>query len=180
MKRLTTIFFALLLMFAAATTAPAASRDSKSKSKVEKFVQGLARDYSSHVEYSYISMNMLKSLFSLMLNEDNLDEDDKEMAKALKSLRYIRKYNSSDSEGYKRLKKELQPFLSNDDEVMGMELVVVNKENQTLTTTYSNKDGLLIITDESGTTLTVVFIAGLSMDIFNTLLENGMDFELDF
>ena len=175
MKRLTTIFFALLLTFAAATTAPAASRDSKSKSKVEKFVQGLARDYSSHVEYSYISMNMLKSIFAIVLTDC-----DKETAKALKSLRYIRKYNSSDSEGYKRLKKELQPFLSNDDEVMGMELVVVNKENQTLTTTYSNKDGLLIITDESGTTLTVVFIAGLSMDIFNTLLENGMDFELDF
>ena len=175
MKRLTTIFFALLLTFAAATTAPAASRDSKSKSKVEKFVQGLARDYSSHVEYSYISMNMLKSIFAIVLADG-----DKEAAKALKNLRYIRKYNSSDSEGYKRLKKELQPFLSNDDEVMGMELVVVNKENQTLTTTYSNKDGLLIITDESGTTLTVVFIAGLSMDIFNTLLENGMDFELDF
>ena len=175
MKRLTTIFFALLLTFAAATTAPAASRDSKSKSKVEKFVQGLARDYSSHVEYSYISMNMLKSIFAIVLADG-----DKEAAKALKNLRYIRKYNSSDSEGYKRLKKELQPFLSNDDEVMGMELVVANKENQTLTTTYSNKDGLLIITDESGTTLTVVFIAGLSMDIFNTLLENGMDFELDF
>ena len=175
MKRLTTIFFALLLTFAAATTAPAASRDNKSKSKVEKFVQGLARDYSAHVEYSYISMNMLKSIFAIVLADG-----DKETTKALKSLRYIRKYNSSDSEGYKRLKKELQPFLSNDDEVMGMELVVVNKENQTLTTTYSNKDGLLIITDESGTTLTVVFIAGLSMDIFNTLLENGMDFELDF
>ena len=175
MKRLTTIFLALLLTVAAATTAPAASRDSKSKSKVEKFVQGLARDYSAHVEYSYISMNMLKSIFAIVLTDC-----DKETAKALKSLRYIRKYNSSDSEGYKRLKKELQPFLSNDDEVMGMELVVANKENQTLTTTYSNKDGLLIITDESGTTLTVVFIAGLSMDIFNTLLENGMDFELDF
>ena len=84
MKRLIVILFALLLTFGAATTAPAASRDSKSKSKVEKFVQGLARDYSSHVEYSYISMNMLKSLFSLMLDEDNLDKDDKEMAKALK------------------------------------------------------------------------------------------------
>ena len=178
MKRLITISLALMLTFAAATTAPAASRDSKSKSKVEKYVQSLARDYSSHVEYSYISMNMLKSLFSLMLNEDNLDEDDKEMAKALKSLRYIRKYNSSDSEGYKKLKKELQPFLSNDDEVMGMELVVVNKEKKKHTTTYSNKDGLLIITDENETTLTVVFIAGLSMDVFNVMMENG--FELNF
>ena len=178
MKRLITISLALMLTFAAATTAPAASRDSKSKSKVEKYVQSLARDYSSHVEYSYISMNMLKSLFSLMLNEDSLDEDDKEMAKALKSLRYIRKYNSSDSEGYKKLKKELQPFLSNDDEVMGMELVVVNKEKKRLTTTYSNKDGLLIITDENGTTLTVVFIAGLSMDVFNVMMEKG--FELNF
>ena len=178
MKRLITISLALMLTFAAATTAPAASRDSKSKSKVEKYVQSLARDYSSHVEYSYISMNMLKSLFSLMLNEDNLDEDDKEMAKALKSLRYIRKYNSSDSEGYKKLKKELQPFLSNDDEVMGMELVVVNKEKKRLTTTYSNKDGLLIITDENETTLTVVFIAGLSLDVFNVMMENG--FELNF
>ena len=178
MKRLIAIFFALLLTFAAATTAPAASRDSKSKSKVEKFVQGLARDYSSHVEYSYISMNMLKSLFSLMLDEDNLDKDDKEMAKALKSLRYIRKYSSSDSEGYKKLKKEMQPFLSNDDEVMGMELMATNKEGTETTTIYSSKDGLLIITDENGTTLTVVFIAGLSMDIFNVMMENG--FELDF
>ena len=178
MKRLITISLALMLTFAAATTAPAASRDSKSKSKVEKYVQSLARDYSSHVEYSYISMNMLKSLFSLMLNEDNLDEDDKEMAKALKSLRYIRKYSSSDSEGYKKLKKEMQPFLSNDDEVMGMELVVVNKEKKRLTTTYSNKDGLLIITDENETTLTVVFIAGLSLDVFNVMLEKG--FELNF
>ena len=178
MKRLIAILFALLLTFGAATTAPAASRDSKSNSKVEKFVQGLARDYSSHVEYSYISMNMLKSLFSLMLDEDNLDKDDKEMAKALKSLRYIRKYSSSDSEGYKKLKKEMQPFLSNDDEVMGMELVAANKEGMETTTIYSSKDGLLIITDENGTTLTVVFIAGLSMDIFNVMMENG--FELDF
>ena len=178
MKRLIVILFALLLTFGAATTAPAASRDSKSKSKVEKFVQGLARDYSSHVEYSYISMNMLKSLFSLMLDEDNLDKDDKEMAKALKRLKYIRQYCSSDSEGYKKLKKEMQSFLSNDEEVMGMELMATNKDDTDATTIYSSKDGLLIITDENGTTLTVVFIAGLSMDIFNVMMENG--FELDF
>ena len=72
----------------------------------------------------------------------------------------------------------MQPFLSNDDEVMGMELVVVNKEKKRLTTTYSNKDGLLIITDENETTLTVVFIAGLSLDVFNVMMENG--FELNF
>ena len=173
MKRLIAIFFALLLMFAAATTAPAASRDSNSNSKVERFVQGLARDYSSHVEYSYISMNMLKSLFSMML-----DGGDKELAKAMKRLKYIRKYGSSDSEGYLKLKKEMQPFLSNKDKVMGMELVVVNKEGAEATTIYSSKDGLLIITDENGTTLTVVFIAGLSMDVFNAMLENGI--ELDF
>lgn len=173
MKRVITIFFALLLMFAAATTAPAASRDSNSNSKVERFVQGLARDYSSHVEYSYISMNMLKSLFSMML-----DGGDKELAKAMKRLKYIRKYGSSDSEGYLKLKKEMQPFLSNKDKVMGMELVVVNKEGAEATTIYSSKDGLLIITDENGATLTVVFIAGLSMDVFNAMLENGI--ELDF
>ena len=173
MKRLITIFFALLLMFAAATTAPAASRDSNSNSKVERFVQGLARDYSSHVEYSYISMNMLKSLFSMML-----DGGDKELAKAMKRLKYIRKYGSSDSEGYQKLKKEMQPFLSNEDKVMGMELVVVNKEGAEATTIYSSKDGLLIITDENGATLTVVFIAGLSMDVFNAMLENGI--ELNF
>ena len=173
MKRLTTIFFALLLTFAAATTAPAASRDSKSNSKVEKFVQGLARDYSSHVEYSYISMNMLKSLFAL-----GLGEGDKEMAKSLKRLKYIRQFSSCDSEGYKKLKKEMQPFLSNDDKVMGMELVAANKEGTETTTIYSSKEGLLIITDENDTTLTVVFIAVLSMDIFNVMMENG--FELDF
>ena len=87
MKRLTAIFFALLLMFGAATTTSAASRDSKNNSRVEKFVQGLAHDYSSHVEYSYISMNMLRSLFSMMFGED-----DKEMAKTMKRLKYIRKY----------------------------------------------------------------------------------------
>ena len=173
MKRLITISLALLLTFAAATTAPAASRDSKSKSKVEKFVQSLARDYSSHVEYTYISTSMLKSLFALVFSEG-----DKETAKSLKRMKYIRQFCSSDSEGYKKLKKELQPFLSNDDEVMGMELVVVNKEKKRLTTTYSNKDGLLIITDENETTLTVVFIAGLSMDVFNVMMENG--FELNF
>ena len=173
MKRLIAIFLTLLLMFVAATTASAASRDSKSKSKVEKFVQSLARDYSSHVEYSYISMNMLKSLFAL-----GFGEGDKEMAKSLKKLKYIRQYSSSDSEGYKKLKKEMQPFLSNDDKVMGMELVATNKEGSEATTIYSSKEGLLIITDENNTTLSVVFIAGLSMDIFNALLENG--FELDF
>ena len=178
MKRLIVIFLALLLTFAAATTAPAASRDSKSKSKVEKFVQSLARDYSSHVEYTYISMNMLKSLFSLMFDEKNLDKDDKKTAKALISLRYIRKYSSSDSEGYKKLKKEMQPFLSNDNEVMGMELMAINKENKELTTIYSSKEGLLVITDENSTTLTVVFIAGLSMDIFNVMMEKGI--ELNF
>jgi hypothetical protein len=63
---------------------------------------------------------------------------------------------------------------------MGMELMATNKEGTETTTIYSSKDGLLIITDENSTTLTVVFIAGLSMDIFNTMLENGMDFELNF
>ena len=72
----------------------------------------------------------------------------------------------------------MQPFLSNDDKVMGMELVATNKEGTETTTIYSSKEGLLIITDENNTTLSVVFIAGLSMDIFNALLENG--FELDF
>ena len=105
-------------------------------------------------------------------------EDDKEMAKTMKRLKYIRKYSSSDGDGYKKLKKEMQPFLSNDDKVMGMELVAANKEGAETTTIYSSKDGLMIITDESGTTLNVVFIAGLSMDVFNTMLENG--FELDF
>lgn len=118
-------------------------------------------------------MNMLKSLFSMML-----DGGDKELAKAMKRLKYIRKYGSSDSEGYLKLKKEMQPFLSNKDKVMGMELVVVNKEGAEATTIYSSKDGLLIITDENGATLTVVFIAGLSMDVFNAMLENGI--ELDF
>jgi hypothetical protein len=118
-------------------------------------------------------MNMLKSLFAL-----GFGEGDKEMAKSLKRLKYIRQYSSSDSEGYKKLKKEMQPFLSNDDEVMGMELVAAQKEGMETTTIYSSKDGLLIITDENGTTLTVVFIAGLSMDIFNVMMENG--FELDF
>ena len=82
MKRLITISLALMLTFAAATTAPAASRDSKSKSKVEKYVQSLARDYSSHVEYTYISTSMLKSLFALVFNEG-----DKEMAKSLKRMK---------------------------------------------------------------------------------------------
>ena len=118
-------------------------------------------------------MNMLKGLFSIMFGED-----DKEMTKTFKRLKYIRKYGSSDSEGYKKLRKEMQPFLSNKDKVMGMELIAVNKEVAEATTIYSSKDGLLIITDENGTTLTVVFIAGLSMDVFNAMLENG--FELDF
>ena len=174
MKRLIAIFLTLLLMFVAATTASAASRDSKSKSKVEKFVQSLARDYSSHVEYTYISTRMLKSLFALVFSEG-----DKETAKSLKRMKYIRQFCSSDSVGYKKLKKEMQPFLSNDEEVMGMELMVTNKDDADTTTIYSSKDGLLIITDENGTTLTVVFIAGLSMDIFNDLLEKGVNFELN-
>jgi hypothetical protein len=116
---------------------------------------------------------MLKSLFALVFSEG-----DKETAKSLKRMKYIRQFCSSDSVGYKKLKKEMQPFLSNDEEVMGMELMVTNKDDADTTTIYSSKDGLLIITDENGTTLTVVFIAGLSMDIFNVMVENG--FELDF
>ena len=119
MKRLTAIFFALLLMFGAATTTSAASRDSKNNSRVEKFVQGLAHDYSSHVEYSYISMNMLRSLFSMMFGED-----DKEMAKIMKRLKYIRKYSSSDSEGYKKLKIPASGLAIPDEDISTLQLSI--------------------------------------------------------
>ena len=62
---------------------------------------------------------------------------------------------------------------------MGMELMALNREDGTLRVIYSDSASLLVIND-NGDELAVVFIAGLSYENFIMMSDGGFDFNFDF
>ena len=86
----------------------------------------------------------------------------------------MRQFTANGPEGYALLLKAMNPFLQEEESVMGMKLMALNREDGTMTAIYGDSSSTLVINDE-GDELSVVFIAGLSYDSFKTLGENGME-----
>ena len=70
----------------------------------------------------------------------------------------------------------MQPFLEEEEAVMGMELSALNRQDGVVSIIYGNSENVLVINDYAeADNLTAVFIAGMSYDAFMELDGSGID-----
>lgn len=148
----------------------------KEKSEVEKFMHNLARIKSKQIDYAYISTSMLKQMFKIFAY-DELKEL-QETQHPLASIRNMRRFITTGIDGYNLLSKAIEPFTQIEETVMGMKLMALNRENGMLSVIYSNSDSVLVINDNGDNELTIVFIVGLTYELFKIMNggETGFDF----
>ena len=170
------IFLTALLSFILSVTAPLAAQEQAAarseKSEVEKIMQQASRIRSNEINYSYISLNMLKQMLPIA---NIADSEAKQIFGKMKS---IRRFCTTGEQGYRLLYQAMQPFLQEEDNVKGLELMALTREDGMLSVVYSNNNNLLVINDCGNSTLTVVFIVGLPYSAFKILNEG--EFSLDF
>ena len=170
------IFLTALLSFILSVPAPLAAQEQAAarseKSEVEKIMQQASRIRSNEINYSYISLNMLKQMLPIA---NIADSEAKQIFGKMKS---IRRFYTTGEQGYRLLYQAMQPFLQEEDNVKGLELMALTREDGMLSVVYSNNNNLLVINDCGNNTLTVVFIVGLPYSAFKILNEG--EFSLDF
>ncbi len=166
MKRNILIAFVLLFFSMGALSAVPQTVE---KSEVEKFIREASRIKSKEIDYAYISTNMFKQVFGMIDGNVSINGIGGLMA----GIKSLRSFVTTGSEGYRLLSRVLQPFLQGDDTVMGMELMALNREDGMLSVIYSDKKNLLVVNDE-GNEMSVVFIVGLSYDSFIKMTESGI------
>ena len=174
MKRyiLTAIMSLMLFAGTAFASESGQSPQTKEKSAIEKYIQKVARIKSDEIDYSYISTNMIKQIFAMLGN------DAKNMPAPFTTIKSMYRFVTTGDEGYKQLVKAMQQFLQEDETVMGMQLMALNRESGTQTVIYSDRNNLLLVEDDGDDELSVVFIAGLTYDAFKVLSKGG--FNIDF
>lgn len=177
--------FILSLALLASAPSMAATGDNpvKEKSRVEVYMQKLSKMKSPEINYAYISFNMLKRLFSISSlgsgkNTNGCNEGADMLPFA--SLKSVRRFVTTGSDGYALLRNKLLPFLSQDEEVLDMELMAMNVEDGTLSVVYSDSQSVLLINDTGDSELSVVFVVGLSYATLNELIDGGFDFDFMF
>ena len=70
----------------------------------------------------------------------------------------------------------MRPFLEEEEEVMGMELSALNRQDGVVSIIYGNSKNVLVINDYADAdNLTAVFIAGMSYEAFMELDKSGLD-----
>lgn len=170
MKRyiLTTLF--ALVLFAGSAFATGHIPQNDGKSEAEMYIKRVAKIKSDEIDYAYISSSMFRQMFKMLGADGELNA----IPLQLTSIRSMRQFTANGPEGYALLLKAMNPFLQEEESVMGMKLMALNREDGTMTAIYGDSSSTLVINDE-GDELSVVFIAGLSYDSFKTLGENGME-----
>lgn len=165
-------FIMLTLMFATLGTW-AAPPQQPEKSEAEKFVQNLAKVRTHEIAYAYISGNMFKQLFlSIDINKEEYED-----FSFIKSLKSLRRFSTAGKQGYDIMKSALKPFLEEHEEVLGMTLMASNRDGGGMVAIYSGQDNTLVVTDcGNGTTLTLIFVAGLSYESFLEFNDLGIVF----
>ena len=156
----------------------AQSTQPREKSEVEVFMQQMAKGTKSNeIDYAYISTSMFKQLLSqLFTTIDEGVEIHGSVEKIFGSIMYMRRFISTGEEGYKVLSKAMQPFLEEEEVVMGMELSALNRQDGVVSIIYGNSENVLIINDNADAdNLTVVFIAGMSYEAFMELDKSVVD-----
>ena len=156
----------------------AQSAQPREKSEVEVFMQQVAKgSKSSEIDYAYISTSMFKQLLSQLFTTINEGiEIHGPVEKIFGSTMYMRRFSSTGEEGYKILSKAMQPFLEEEEAVMGMELSALNRQDGVVSIIYGNSEKVLVINDYADAyNLTAVFIAGMSYETFMELDKSGID-----
>lgn len=176
MKRnilLATIMLMLMLLPLHATAQH--KQPDKGKSEIEKFIQSLSRIKSAEIDYAYVSTNMFKQMLTMLTKSS----EGAEIGNIFGSIKSVRRFETTGEEGYIKLTTALQPFLQEDEQVMGMELMALNREDGELSVIYSDQRNLLVIGNDNDETLNVVFIVGLSYEAFIQISSdtiNGLPF----
>ena len=156
----------------------AQSTQPREKSEVEVFMQQVAKgSKSSEIDYAYISTSMFKQLLSQLFTTINEGiEIHGPVEKIFGSTMYMRRFISTGEEGYKILSKAMRPFLEEEEEVMGMELSALNRQDGVVSIIYGNSKNVLVINDYADAdNLTAVFIAGMSYEAFMELDKSVVD-----
>ena len=172
------ILLALTALVLHTGTLFAQSAQPREKSEVEVFMQQVAKgSKSSEIDYAYISTSMFKQLLSQLFTTINEGiEIHGPVEKIFGSTMYMRRFISTGEEGYKILSKAMRPFLEEEEEVMGMELSALNRQDGVVSIIYGNSKNVLVINDYSDAdNLTAVFIAGMSYEAFMELDKSGID-----
>ena len=170
MKRyiLTTLF--ALVLFAGSAFATGHIPQNDGKSEAEMYIKKVAKIKSGEIDYAYISSSMFRQMFKMLGADGELNA----IPLQLTSIRSMRQFTATGPEGYKQLSQAMDIFLQEEESVMGMKLMALNREDGTMTAIYGDSNSTLVINDE-GDELSVVFIAGLSYDSFKALGENGIE-----
>ena len=170
MKRyiLTTLFTLVLFVGPAFATGHIPQNDGKSEA--EMYIKKVAKIKSGEIDYAYISSSMFRQMFKMLGADGELNA----IPLQLTSIRSMRQFTATGPEGYKQLSQAMDIFLQEEESVMGMKLMALNREDGTMTAIYGDSNSTLVINDE-GDELSVVFIAGLSYDSFKALGENGIE-----
>ena len=173
MKRyiLTTLF--ALVLFAGSAFATGHIPQNDGKSEAEMYIKKVAKIKSDEIDYAYISSSMFRQMFKMLGADGELNS----IPLQLTSIRSMRQFTATGPEGYKQLSQVMDIFLQEEESVMGMKLMALNREDGTMTAIYGDSNSTLVINDE-GDELSVVFIAGLSYDSFKALGENGIEIGL--
>jgi hypothetical protein len=155
----------------------AQSAQPREKSEAEIFMQQMAKEVKSdEIDYAYISTSMFRQLLSQALSI--VDSDIKEalgVDNILSSVMYMRRFMSTGREGYELLHKAMQPFLEEEEELMGMQLNSFNRADGRLSIVYSDQKNVLVINEQEGDEdyFMVIFVSGVSYENFMKVTGNG-------
>ena len=168
---LTTLF--ALVLFAGSAFATGHIPQNDGKAEAEMYIKKVAKIKSSEIDYAYISSSMFRQMFNMLGADGELND----IPLQLTSIRSMRQFTATGPEGYKQLSQAMNIFMQEEESVMGMKLMALNREDGIMTAIYGDSNSTLVINDE-GDELSVVFIAGLSYDSFKALGENGIEIGL--
>ena len=175
MKRYILLTLTMLVLYTGNLFAQSAQP--REKSEVEIFMQQVAKEVKSNeIDYAYISTSMFRQLLSQALSI--VDSDIKEklgVDNILSSVMYMRRFMSTGREGYELLHKAMQPFLEEEEELMGMQLNSFNRADGGLSIVYSDPKNVLIINEQEGDedNFMVIFVSGVSYENFMKVTANG-------
>ena len=178
MKRYVIMALMTLMLFASPAFANGTGRSpqAREKSEAEKYTQQVSRIKSDEIGYAYISASMFRQMFGMM----GADVEFQGMTNPFGSIKSMRRFIATGENGYELLYKAMKPFLQEDETVMGMSLMALNREDGILSVIYSDSRDILVINVAGGDDIAVVFVAGLSYDAFMMMREGGRGLDFGF
>ena len=168
-----------LMFFIFSVCILSAAPQSDEKSEAEKYMQKVSKMLSDEdeIDYAYISTSMFKQMFGMFDGYVTMNGIGGIVGEGTFPLKRLRRFITTGNRGYKKLTAAMSPFLIEDELVMGMEIMALSREDGIFSVIYSDNKNLLVINNDYEE-LSVVFIVGLTFDVFMKMHDGG--FELDF